>query len=109
MINFTWKFNLQKTIPYDINTSNTDVIKTLSWYIIGTDPEYPNKSLSVAGCIDFDISTLSNFTPITEITNADLQSWVESRMGIDKINTMKTNLENQINSLPNDWNPIPNA
>ena len=46
---------------------------------------------------------------IEEITNADLQSWVENRVGVDKINTMKDNLESQINSLPNDWNPIPNA
>jgi hypothetical protein len=109
MINFTWTFNIQNTVPYDVNTQNANVIKTLGWIITGIDSEYTNKSISVSGCIDFDISTLSNFTPITEITNADLQSWVENRVGVDKINTMKTNLENQINSLPNDWNPIPNA
>ena len=40
---------------------------------------------------------------------AYFQNWVESRVGIDKINQIKTNLENQINSLPNDWNSIPNA
>ena len=109
MINFTWTFNLQRTIPYDINTSNTDVIKTLGWIIIGTDSEYTNKSSSISGCVDFDISSISNFKPITEITNADLQTWIENRIGIDKINTMINTLENQINALPNDWNPIPNA
>jgi hypothetical protein len=109
MINFTWTFNLQRTIPYDINTSNTNIIKTLGWSITGIDSEYTNKSLSVSGCIDFDISSLPNFKPINEITNADLQTWVENRIGIDKINTMKDSLESQINALPNDWNPIPNS
>ena len=109
MINFTWTFNIQNTVSYDINTQNTNVIKTLGWSITGTDSEYTNKSLSVSGCVDFDISSISNFTPITEITNADLQSWVENRVSIEKINTMKTNLEAQINALPNNYNPIPNA
>jgi hypothetical protein len=109
MINFTWTFNIQNTVSYDIDTQNSNIIKTLGWSITGTDSEYINKSLSVSGCVDFNISSIPNFKPINEITNADLQSWVENRVGIDKINTMKTNLENQINSLPNDWNPIPNA
>ena len=109
MINFTWTFNIQNTVPYDVNTQNANVIKTLGWSITGTDSEYTNKSSSVSGCVDFNISSIPDFTPITEITNADLQSWVENRVGIEKINTMKTNLEAQINALPNNYNPIPNA
>jgi hypothetical protein len=63
----------------------------------------------VSGCVDFNISSISDFTPITDITNEILQSWVENRVGIEKINTMKANLETQINALPNNYNPIPNA
>ena len=109
MINFTWTFNIQNTVPYDINTQNTNIVKTLGWCITGTDSEYTNKSLSVSGCVDFDISSLSGIKPIEEITNEDLQSWVESRVGIDKLNTMKDDLENQLNSLPNDWSAVPNV
>ena len=109
MINFTWTFNIQNTVSYDINTQNTNVIKTLGWSITGTDSEYTNKSSSVSGCVDFNISSIPDFTPITEITNEILQSWVENRVSIEKINTMKTNLEAQINALPNNYNPIPNA
>lgn len=108
MINFSWTFNIQNTISYDINTQNSNVIKTLGWAITGTDSEYTNKSSSVSGCIDFKIVSMPDFKPITEITNADLQSWVENRVGIEKINTMKTNLEQMINILPNDYNPISN-
>jgi hypothetical protein len=81
----------------------------LGWSITGTDSEYTNKSLSVSGCIDFNISSIPGFKPINEITNEDLQSWVENRVGIDKINTMKDNLESQINVLPDNYNPIPDA
>jgi hypothetical protein len=109
MINFAWKFNIQNTVSYDIDTQNANVIKTLGWSITGIDSEYTNKSLSVSGCVDFNISSISDFKPINEITNADLQSWVENRVGIEKINTMKANLETKINSIQNDWNPIPNA
>ena len=108
MINFTWTFNIQNTVPYDINTQNSNVIKTLGWIITATDSEYGNKSLGTSGCVDFDISSLSGIKPIEEITNDDLQLWVENRVGVDRINTMKINLEMQINSLPNDWNPTPN-
>jgi hypothetical protein len=109
MINFTWTFNIQNTVSYDIDTQNSNVIKTLGWCITGTDSEYTNKSLCVSGCVDFNISSLSNFKPIEEITNEDLQSWIENRVGIEKINTMKTNLEAQINTLPDNYNPIPDA
>jgi hypothetical protein len=109
MINFTWTFNIQNTVPYDVNTQNANVIKTLGWIITGIDSEYTNKSISVSGCVDFNISSIADFKPINEITNADLQAWVENRVGIEKINTMKDSLETQINSLSNDWNPIPNA
>ena len=43
MINFSWTFNIQNTVPYDVNTQNSNVIKTLGWVIIGTDSEYTNK------------------------------------------------------------------
>jgi hypothetical protein len=109
MINFLWKFNIQNTVSYDIDTQNANVIKTLGWSITGTDSEYTNKSLSVSGCVDFNISSIPDFKPINEITNEDLQSWVENRVGIDKINTMKDNLESQINVLPDNYNPIPDA
>jgi hypothetical protein len=108
MINFTWTFNIQNTVPYDVNTQNSNVIKTLGWIITGTDSEYINKSLSTSGCVDFDISSLSNITPIEEITNDDLQLWIENRISIDKVNTMKSHLEDQLNALPNDWSPAPN-
>ena len=36
----------------------------------------------MSGCVDFDISSLSNITPIEAITNNDLQLWVENRVGI---------------------------
>lgn len=109
MINFTWTFNIQNTVSYDIDTQNSNVIKTLGWIITGTDSEYPNKSLGVSGCVDFNISSISDFKPITEVTNEDLQSWIENRVGIENINTMKANLEAQINALPDNYNPIPNT
>ena len=43
MINFLWKFNIQNTVSYDIDTQNANVIKTLGWSITGTDSEYTNK------------------------------------------------------------------
>jgi len=109
MINFIWTFNIQNTVPYDISTHNSNIIKTLGWVSTGTDSDNINKSLSISGCIDFDISSISNFTLITDINNEILQSWVENRVGIYEINAMKAKLETQLNNLPDNWNPIPNA
>jgi hypothetical protein len=109
MINFTWKFDVQNTVTYDVNTQNSNVVKTLGWFITATDSDYENKSLSASGCVDFDISSISNFKPIEELTNSDFQNWIENRVGIDKINQIKLALQQQIETLPNNFNPIPDA
>jgi hypothetical protein len=108
MIIFNWKFNLQKTLPYDIESQNVNVIKTLGWHLECYDSEFSNKKTSSAGSIDFDISDLSGFKSIEEVTKEDLQSWVENRIGIEKIDSMKNNMEQMINLLPDDHNQIPN-
>jgi hypothetical protein len=106
MINYTWKFNVQDVAPYDINSSNSNVIKTVQWWLTGTDSQHTNKSQTMSGCISLDTSDLSDFTPINEITNSTLQSWVENRVTIDKINAFTSSLENSINTLPDDWSAI---
>lgn len=106
MVNFTWKYNLQDILPYDVNSGNQNVIRNVQWWLIATDSEYTNKTQTVSGCISLVLDDLSNFTPITEITNEVLHSWIETRVGVEKINEMKNNMEGTINSLPNDWSPV---
>ena len=109
MINFTWEFKITNTVPYDINTQNANIIKTLSWVLKATDEEYPNKYSMTSGAVDFKIESLPGFIDIKDVTNETLQSWIENVLGEERLNQMKTNLEINVNSLPNDWNPISNV
>mgnify|MGYP003683886571 FL=1 len=109
MVNFNWTFNIQNTVPYSLETQNSNVIKTIGWNIIGKDSENEIKQSSVGGSIDFDISSLSDFKEINQISNDDLKSWVISVEGQDKIDKMKQGIVDNIDSLPEDFNPTPNA
>jgi hypothetical protein len=106
MVNFQWKYNLQDILPYDINSGNQNVIRTLQWRLIGVDSIHANKTQAASGCISLALDNLSNFTSINEITNETLHSWIISRVGEDEINKMKANIESNINTLPNDWSPV---
>ena len=86
MVNFNWTFNIQNTVPYSLETQKSNVIKTIGWNIVGKDSENEIKQSSVGGCIDFDISSLSDFKEINKISNDDLDSCVINVVGQDKIN-----------------------
>jgi hypothetical protein len=106
MINFDWKFKMKEVIPYDIDSGNVNVLKSLEWNLIGKDSEYPNKTNFISGCISFSLENLDNFIVLENISRNELQSWVESRVGIEKINEFKNMLEDSINKLPNDYSSL---
>ena len=106
---YTWDIKINNIVPYNIESQQRDIIENISWTITGTKG---GKSITQGGCIDFDVAqgvSTETFAEITTINKATLQSWIEARVGTARINEMKAEIETTIDSLPDNWEPVPGA
>jgi hypothetical protein len=106
---YTWDIKINKIISYNIESQQRDLIQDIGWNITGTKD---GKSATQGGCIDFNLEqgvSADTFSEITDITKETLQSWIETRVGATRINEIKTEIENTIDSRPDDYEITPNA
>lgn len=107
MVRYTWK--ILRVDNYPTRTDSTgqvfyDVIYALQWQITGdwmverTDAEtgetyqIAEKSAYIYDSVGVDIALSDNYTPRSEVTEAQLIEWVKDKLGAEKI----TELEAQI-------------
>lgn len=106
---YTWKFRIDKIVPYNMNSQQRDIISTYSWTLTGTEG---SKFAEIGGNLSFFVDDgidASKFKDITTVTNTDLENWITEFQGADKIAQWKSDLADQVNRLPDDWEiaPIP--
>jgi hypothetical protein len=109
MINYTWEIEVTDTIPYNINSGQANIIKQATFTLKGVDSEFSNKMSEVAGSVVWNHTNgvAEGFVDITEVTTATVQGWVEDRLGADTIAQFKAEIEQAINSQPDDHVMIP--
>ncbi len=104
-INYTWDC---KTVDVKTIDGNEDTVFNVHWRLTGTDDANTVEDLegndvavtaSVYGSQELDTSDLSDFTAFADLTASDVQGWVESAMGEDRVTEIKNNLSNQIAEL----------
>lgn len=104
-ISYAWDV---KTVDTKTIDSNADTVFNVHWRLTGTDDTNTvsdgfdgtvNASATVYGTQDLDTSDLSSFIALTDLTASDVQGWVESAMGEDKVTELKNNISNQIAEL----------
>jgi hypothetical protein len=100
-INYTWDC---KTVDVKTIDGNEDTVFNVHWRLTGTDDvnndaEGNPQTATVYGSQELDTSDLSNFTAFADLTASDVQGWVESALGEDKVTELKTNVSNQIAEL----------
>jgi len=104
-INYTWDC---KTVDVKTIDGNEDTIFNVHWRLTGTDDTNTvsdgfdgtvNASATVYGTQDLDTSDLSSFIALTDLTASDVQGWVESAMGEDKVTELKNGLAGSISKL----------
>ena len=91
-----------------MESQQRDIIQSIGWTLTGTKD---GKSATQGGAIDFAVEdgVTGSFTEITSLSSSDLQSWVETRVGEDRLNEMKAEIESIIDNTPEDFNIIPDA
>jgi len=107
---YTWNFPTLDAYPQA--EGETDVIFTVHWVYTATDGEHVG---SVYGTVGVTYEAGEPFTPFNQLTEAQVQGWVEDALGEEQLAAMKANvdgqIENQINppivTPPLPWAPAP--
>ena len=96
MITYNWNFN-----PLTCHAQlegHTDVVMTIHWQLSATevvdDKTYSAQFIGTTS-LEFDASAES-FIPFAELTKEVVQQWVETQLGEERVEQMKTSLATQI-------------
>tara|TARA_R100000030_G_scaffold76389_1_gene59354 strand:+ start:669 stop:1013 length:345 start_codon:yes stop_codon:yes gene_type:complete len=98
-ITYTWDVSTVDTYP--TKDSKTDVIYNVHWRLTGTDDtnkdsEGAYQTATSYGTQVLDTSDLSSFKAFASVAKADVQGWVETALGSDKVTELKASLDAQI-------------
>lgn len=98
-ISYSW--NVSTVDTYPTHNSQSDVVYNVHWRLKATDDanndaEGNPQTAEVYGSQTLDISDLSSFTAFADLTASDVQGWVETALGADKVSEMKASLDKQI-------------
>ena len=100
-INYTWDC---KTVDVKTIDGNEDTVFNVHWRLIATDDvnkdsEGHAQTASVYGAQILNTSDLSSFTAFANLTESDVQGWVEEALGANKVAELKTKLDENISEL----------
>jgi len=97
-ISYEWDVNTVDVYPSD--GDYTDVIYNVHWRLNATDTQVDAEgnpyTASVYGTQVLDTSDLSDFIDFDSVTAAQVQGWVESAMGEEKVQSYKDSLDADI-------------
>tara|TARA_B100000902_G_C27143479_1_gene829909 strand:+ start:555 stop:875 length:321 start_codon:yes stop_codon:yes gene_type:complete len=95
----TYTWNNKTVDTYPSLEGNSDVIFNVHWRLTGTDDS--DNIGSVYGTQSLETSDLSDFTAFEDITEEDINGWVEEALGEEKVDELKANIDAQIEEKVN--------
>lgn len=98
-ITYTWNCNTVDTYPN--KDGKNDVIFNVHWRLKGEDDTEDKNSAESLGVVSLNTSDLSSFKAFDDVTESDINSWVESALGADKVTLIKVSIDKAINEKIN--------
>ena len=97
-ITYTWNCEVDKTQPYNINSSQANIVEQINWTFIGDNGKTQR---IIGGATKFDVTqgVDGSFVPIDTITKATLEGWIKATLGDAKINEMKEELKTILDNI----------
>ena len=99
----TYAWTIDKLYTKDIvldGTTYTDVILRVEATLTGTSETIGSISSNGSFDLDMDVTRIdSSFTEYASVTEANVKTWVENRVGSATINEIKQGIEGEINFL----------
>jgi len=94
---YTWNNKIVDTYP--LLEGESDVIFNVHWRLTGTDDS--DNIGGVYGTQSLETSDLSDFTSFADITEEQVNGWVETAMGEEEVAKLKANIDAQIEEKVN--------
>ena len=93
-ITYTWDTKTVDTYP--TKSGESDVIFKVWWNLHGVDDTTEKNAAYATGAVNLDTSDLSSFTAFADVTESDVDGWVQAEIGADQINAYKNEIEEAI-------------
>lgn len=99
MNTYTWEF--PKLQAYTQQNGQTNVVYVVHWYLTGKDEteQYTYQAYGFQPIAPYESGSL--FVPFEQLTKETVQGWVESAIGSDKVQQLKSDIDTRIENLKN--------
>lgn len=97
----TFEWNCRTVDVYPTEGEYTDVVYNVHWIVTGTsdqvDPEGNAYTSTSIGTQVLDTSTITDFIPFDDLTNAEVVQWTKDTMGTEQVDQIEAGIESSIN------------
>jgi hypothetical protein len=101
----TFEWSCRTVDVYPTEGEYTDVVYNVHWIVTGTsdqvDPEGNAYTATSIGTQVLDTSTITDFIPFADLTNAEAVQWTQNAMGAEQVASIEASIESQIENLIN--------
>ena len=97
----TFEWNCKTVDVYPTEGEYTDVVYNVHWRVTGVsdqlDPEGNAYTSTSIGTQVLDTSTITDFIPFADLTNAEVVQWTKDTMGTEQVDQIEAGIESSIN------------
>lgn len=98
MVTFNWDCSTVEVILAEGNYD--DVVYNVEWILTGTSDQVDSNGDLYTAFIEgqqiLDTSSITDFVPFADLTNAIVTQWVIDAMGAEQVSILESNIENNI-------------
>ncbi len=98
MITYDW--NCKTVDVHPQAEGETNVVYNVHWIVTGTsdqvDPEGNAYTSTSIGTQVLDTSTITDFIPFADLTNAEVVQWTKDTMGTEQVDAIEAGIESSI-------------
>lgn len=99
----TYNWNCKTVDAYPLVGDNADVVYNVHWRVTGVsdqvDPEGNAYQASAIGTQNLNTDDITDFIPFDQLTNDQVVQWVKDAMGEERVSSLESNLQSQIDNL----------
>ena len=96
----TFEWNCKTVDVHPTEGEYTDVVYNIHWIVTGTsdqvDPEGNAYTSTSIGTQMLDTSTITDFIPFADLTNAEVVQWTTDTMGTEQVDKLEAGIESSI-------------
>ena len=96
----TYDWDCKTVDCYPTDQSYTDVVYNVHWIVTGTSDQKDSEgnfyTATNIGTQTVSTDDITDFTPFTDLTNADVVAWTKAAMGAEQVTALEANIQSQI-------------